>query len=65
MKIDIWKRPWLAVLLLFLCFLLVGYFERQDQELFERMAPFTEAMRRTGRTTPTATNTALGRTRNS
>ena len=37
MKIDIWKRPWLAVLLLFLCFLLVGYFERQDQELFERM----------------------------
>lgn len=43
MKIDIWKRPWLAVLLLFLCFLLVGYFERQDQELFERMAPFTEA----------------------
>lgn len=40
MKIDIWKRPWLAVLLLFLCFLLVGYFERQDQELFERMAPF-------------------------
>ena len=41
MKIDIWKRPWLAVLLLFLCFLLVGYFERQDQELFERMAPFT------------------------
>ena len=35
----------LAVLLLFLCFLLVGYFERQDQELFERMAPFTEAMR--------------------
>ena len=22
MKIDIWKRPWLAVLLLFLCFLL-------------------------------------------
>ena len=42
MKIDIWKRPWLAVLLLFLCFLLVGYFERQ---LFERMAPFTEAMR--------------------
>ena len=45
MKIDIWKRPWLAVLLLFLCFLLVGYFERQDQELFERMAPFTEAMR--------------------
>ena len=45
MKIDIWKRPWLAVLLLFLCFLLVGYFERQDQELFERMDPFTEAMR--------------------
>ena len=45
MKIDIWKRPWLAVLLLFLCFLLVGYFEQQDQELFERMAPFTEAMR--------------------
>ena len=45
MKIDIWKRPWLAVLLLFLCLLLVGYFERQDQELFERMAPFTEAMR--------------------
>ena len=45
MKIDIWKRPWLAVLLLFLCFLLVGYFERQDQELLERMAPFTEAMR--------------------
>lgn len=42
---DIWKRPWLAVLLLFLCFLLVGYFERQDQELFERMAPFTEVMR--------------------
>lgn len=33
------------VALIVLCFLLVGYFERQDQELFERMAPFTEAMR--------------------
>ena len=33
------------VALFVLCFLLVGYFEQQDQELFERMAPFTEAMR--------------------
>lgn len=44
MKIDIWKRPWLALLLLILCFLLVGYFERQEQELFGQMAPFTEAL---------------------
>ena len=39
MKIDIWKRPWLALLLLILCFLLVGYLERQDRELFEQMTP--------------------------
>ena len=45
MKIDIWKRPWLALLLLILCFLLVGYLDRHDRELFERMAPFTEALR--------------------
>lgn len=41
MKIDIWKRPWLAVLLLFLCFLLVGYFEWEGQELFNNMTPLS------------------------
>ena len=45
MKIDIWKKAVAGGAPPVLCFLLVGYFERQDQELFERMAPFTEAMR--------------------
>lgn len=36
---NFWSRPWLAALIVALCFLLTGYFERQDRELFEQMTP--------------------------
>lgn len=46
MKIDIWKRPWMAALVLLICFLLVGYFEREDRELLSNITPLSvEAMR--------------------
>ena len=39
LNFNFWSRPWLAALIVALCFLLTGYFERQDRELFEQMTP--------------------------
>ncbi len=39
LNFNFWSRPWLAALIVDLCFLLTGYFERQDRELFEQMTP--------------------------